>query len=163
MIEVTSKPAWEGGIREFAPLLREADRQEIYAHSGRTPEEALRVSARMSDVSACFYADGEPLLIFGVVQASRGKPGLKPQGVPWMMGTDLISSPKVRRQFARESRKKVDELLRVRYSSLTNITDARNKVHHRWLSWCGFKYLRTVPVGAFATPFYEFIRIENNV
>jgi hypothetical protein len=75
-------------------------------------------------------------------------------GKIWLLGTPAIERfPKT---FLRNSREAL-AMLYGDYSLLYNYTDCRNGVHHRWLKWLGFKFLRRVEL----TPdnyFYEFVR-----
>lgn len=46
------------------------------------------------------------------------------------------------------------------YDTLFNVCDARNTVHHRWLKWAGFKFIRRIDqFGARKVPVIEFARI----
>lgn len=48
-----------------------------------------------------------------------------------------------------------------RYDTLMNVCDARNEVHHRWLKWLGFHFIRKIDrYGAEGVPVYEFARIS---
>jgi hypothetical protein len=40
-----------------------------------------------------------------------------------------------------------------------NYTYAKNTVHHRWLKWLGFTFLRKVNLGPEGKPFIEFAKI----
>ena len=65
------------------------------------------------------------------------------------------------RLFARYSKIWVKQLHR-RYDILWNMVDARNRVHIRWLEWCGFTLLRRlVNHGVEQRLFYEFERVAS--
>ncbi|MDP2876863.1 MAG: hypothetical protein Q8O00_11810 [Holophaga sp.] len=87
------------------------------------------------------------LAIFGV--APSPMPGT---GVPWMLSaSEFFDHP---RALARYSREFVGRMLE-RYDVLTNWVDIRNVVSVRWLGWCGFKIMETVPFGPHGLPFHR--------
>lgn len=109
----------------IAPLLREADKNEIKALSGETCQAALEYSVMSSDiVRFVSRPDGEPISIFGVGQ-----------GVPWMVGTDLMLH--YGKSLVKEGRVWVREMTGI-YRSLVNYVDSRNTVHVNWLKRIGF-------------------------
>jgi len=131
----------------LAPRLRQEDKREILANSGSTPYNALLRGYVASEL--CFtIVDKEnvPVGMFGVNKV----------GAIWLLATNDIY--RIRFSFLRESRQVV-ELLNQKYPRLWNFVDCRNKLHIRWLKWCGFIFLRKVKYGVLQQPFYEFIRI----
>ena len=63
------------------------------------------------------------------------------------------------RSFLRHSRPLLTQLF-ADYDALYNYTYERNTVHHNWLRWLGFVFLRRVEL----TPnnfFYEFVKVRN--
>jgi hypothetical protein len=125
------KYANEIDIVRFAPLLRSADIREIEASVGTAPEEALKQSISESTVTRAVYSvpDNAPLAIFGIGPADTGV------GVPWMVGTD--ASSRYSKSLVKEGRRWLDQWNEV-YPILTNIVDARNTVHLRWVRHMGF-------------------------
>lgn len=135
----------------IAPLLREADKNEIAAMFGGDPTNALKFSIRNSDVAnIAFRSDDTPLAIFGL--------GVHEDvGVPWMMATD-------------ELKRHVKDFLRLSWvyitgwsmdhKVLTNYVDARNTVHINWLTHMGFTVVRApYYIGKDPNvPFYVFYR-----
>jgi hypothetical protein len=114
----------------IAPLLREADKNEIDAMTGWTPVDGLRVSIENSD-EAWFVTrpDGSPILVAGVGDDMLGV------GIPWMLGTPLVtqygkSVVKLGREWVQRWTDK--------YNYLWNFADSRNTVHLNWLSHIGF-------------------------
>ena len=118
-------------VVRFASLLRLADLREIEASTGLPPEVALMQSIDGSDTSRAVYSvlDNAPLAIFGIGAADTGV------GVPWMGGTDASAS--YGKSLVKEGRRWLDKQ-HEDYPILTNIVDARNTVHLRWVRHMGF-------------------------
>ncbi|MFZ5692456.1 MAG: hypothetical protein ACOY5F_14500 [Pseudomonadota bacterium] len=113
--------------------MRQADRDEIAAGSGKSPREALAFSLRKSAQAWTAIIDGRPEVMFGVADLNI----LAGVGAPWLLGTDAIDLHF--RQFLRRSVSWRDQLLG-RYPVLRNFVDDRNVVSIRWLRWLGFKF-----------------------
>lgn len=113
----------------IAPLLREADKNEITAMSGLPPLDALEYSIRESD-GAWFVTrpDGHPVALFGVGE-DQGV------GIPWMLGTDEMR--RYGKSLVKDGRKWVQKWTD-KYGFLYNYVDARNTVHIHWLTHIGF-------------------------
>lgn len=142
------RPATPADALYIAPRLREEDRRECRAASGRPPLEGI-----LAGVAAgrCFVADagGGPFLIGGV------GPAAPRVGAIWLVGTPAMERHKV--FMARRGPEWVEEFHR-EFPALVNVTDARNELHHRFIRWCGFTFLKLRPYGPFGLPFYEFAR-----
>lgn len=111
--------------------MRQADRDEVLAASGRSPADALIFSLRKSSHAWTAMIDGVPEVMFGVGDLNV----LAGVGAPWLLGTDAVERHYV--AFLRCSVGFRDQLLR-RYSTLRNFVDARNRASIRWLRWLGF-------------------------
>ena len=136
-------------IEELAETMAEADIDEVWASSHRTPLEALLLSQTVTDDIQTGLADGEVVCIFGVSPLSI----LSGSGSPWMLSSDLL--PKHSRVFARGNKIWM-EMQKERWQSMTNHVDARNKRAIRWLKWMGFNFEEAKPHGAEKMPFHEF-------
>lgn len=140
---------------KLAPILRQADIQEIQAATGEPPLIALKNGISWSD--SCYSIvddDDKPLAIFGTVP----DPESTDTGRIWFLGSDELT--KYSFLFLRNSRSWVEKLHR-RYNILWNYIDARNEVHIRWLKWCGFSFIRRIEkYGVEERPFYEFEKIS---
>lgn len=81
--------------------------------------------------------DGTPEVIFGIRRTDT-------LGVacPWLLATDFIK--KVPYSFTKLSRLFLVEWLK-EYPILTNIVDARNTLHVRWLRLMGFTFIKDYP------------------
>jgi hypothetical protein len=133
--------------------LRDADVAELHAQSGLEPRIALKMafmlSRRCRTLCDC---SGSPIGIYGVNDS-----GTKGLGAIWMMATpDLL---KHQRQFLRECRDGISEISQG-YSCIFNYTDARNTIHHKWLKWCGFTFIKNHKnYGKNNEAFLEFVKI----
>lgn len=150
----TITPATQADVTSISPYLRKADVDECIAATGLTPEEALTFSVTHSSmVYIVRTEDDKPICIFGV--GSHPLDGAI--GVPWMVATPLLL--KFRKALQKEARAWIRKM-HDQYSTLTNIVDARNVVHVRWLRWMGFTLHPPVKgLGAAAhIPFIPFTR-----
>jgi hypothetical protein len=113
--------------------MRQADRDEVFASSGRSPLWCLVQSYRRSSICMVALVDGQPEVIFGAGDINI----LTATGAPWLLGSDAVV--KYRVEFLRQSVHWREQLLR-RYAVLRNVVDCRNKVAVRWLRWLGFSF-----------------------
>jgi len=141
-------PACAAHIRTIARRMRQADRDEIAAASGRSPAAALAFSLRKSSQAWTAVIDGRPEVMFGVADLNI----LAGIGAPWLLGTDSVE--RNYRQFVRRSVSWRDQLLG-RYPVLRNFVDDRNKVSIRWLRWLGFKFSDPIMFGGYAFRAFE--------
>lgn len=146
------KPSVPGDVEYLGARMRQADADEVMAHSGRQPGEALQLGFEHS--TACrtgFYKD-EPMLMFGASYVDDNV------GMVWMLGSDLITKAWV--PVLRQSRGWLQEL-HDEFDLLFNYVDARNTVHIKWLKWLGFSFINLHPeFGVGRLPFYEIVRIN---
>lgn len=137
----------------IAKDLREADKAEIKAHSGIDPVVTLDHARRSGDrVRVVCLPNGVPAAIYGVNPTS-----VEGLGSVWMVATNQFHL--LHRQFLRECREEIEDLGQG-YRALFNYTDARNTVHHRWIKWAGFTFIkRHERFGVEGRPFLEFVKI----
>lgn len=145
MIEIV--PARPSHLRRIAAVMRQADRDEIMAASGRSPLSALSFSFRNSRMCWVALVDGKPEVIFGAGDVNF----LGGLGAPWLLGSEAVW--KHRREFMRMSGHWRDQLLE-RYSILRNVVDCRNTASIRWLGWLGFRF--SPPFDLRGNPFMLF-------
>ena len=137
-------------IKYLAPRLRQEDKQEILAGSGLIPYYALLNGFQNSViVFTILNPKNKPIGIFGVDDVGNGVGGI------WLLATKDLATIKI--AFLKQCREVV-KVLNTKYKILWNYVDCRNKVHIKWLKWCGFKFLRKTNYGVLQKPFYEFIR-----
>lgn len=130
-VEIRVVPASAAHVRTIARRMRQADRDEVFAASGRSPVSALTFSLRKSSHAWTAIIDGVPEVMFGVGDLNV----LAGVGAPWLLGTDAVERHYV--AFLRRSVGFRDQLLR-RYAVLKNYVDVRNRASIRWLRWLGF-------------------------
>lgn len=137
-IQVVAAKAWH--VRRVARLMRQADRDEVFAASGKTPVQSLTFSLRHSRVAWTVLVDGKPEVIFGLADMNV----LAGVGAPWLLGTDAVTRHST--AFLRGSVEWRGQLL-ARYPTLRNLVDDRNAVSKRWLKWLGFTLSSPIPIG----------------
>jgi hypothetical protein len=142
-------PAGLGHIRALAPIMRDADRQEVWAAAGLAPYDALLVSLQSSVASWCWLVEGKPACVFGVSAESI----LSGVGMPWLLSSPLLPSRPV--PFLRYHRAFLAEMLNL-FPLLRNWVDARYRLSIRWLRWMGFTLLPAEPYGPFQMLFHPF-------
>ena len=118
--------------------LRSDDRQEVETATGRSPQEIVPSSFRMSD--ECFtvrrVVEGkllpDPVALFGVA------PDLKApsRGIVWFLGTDAVRLCAL--SVIRESGYWLNHMSRRYAEGLYNYADSRNSLHVRWCQLTGF-------------------------
>ncbi len=133
----------------LALVLRQADREEVEALTGRDAREALVESVVRSAAAWAGLANGELVCLFGVVPVSL----VGVTGIPWLLGSDAVTC--YGRPFLRRNRAYLREMLR-EFPVLRNVVDARNTVSIRWLEWLGFTLGTPQPMGVCGLPFIPF-------
>lgn len=146
--EIAIVPARPGHIGEIARRMRRADREEVFAASGRSPISALSFSYRHSSLTWTALFDGRPEVMWGVGDINI----LIGIGAPWLLGTDAVEENF--RAFLRISRDWPAQLLS-RYRLLRNVVDARNTVSLRWLEWLGFRLFEPVEINGHPFRLFE--------
>lgn len=141
--KLTFRAPTDEDVAELAAKLRRSDRREIALLApGRSGLDVLRQSVAVSDPGMLFsvFADGELMCIFGC----SGYSLMSRVGVPWMMGTDVITrnGKSVTREAIRLSR-----IMLERWPILVNIIDAGNVRTIAWLKRVGFRFFGPFPHG----------------
>lgn len=140
----------------FEQHMRDADRKECLAASGSTPTEALS-KAVGDDYAKVALVKGKLLMAFGVSPVSQYVGGV------WALCTDTVDTdPTAAFLLARHSRKWVEDMQSI-YPILWNFCDARNTLHHRFLTFQGFKFINKQNIGINGEAFYEIVRIQEDV
>jgi hypothetical protein len=148
VVDIQIVPARAAHVRTIARRMREADRDEVVAGSGRTPAGALIFSLRKSSCAWTALIDGVPEVMFGVGDLNI----LAGVGAPWLLGTDAIDRHYI--AFLRRSVDWRDQLLR-RYPTMRNLVHDRNRAAIRWLRWLGFKLSDPVSLNGHAFRLFE--------
>lgn len=158
MISVSIVPATKQHAAEIARMVRPADREEIWAATMHTPEQAMLIGIEHSDRTMTGMVNGHPVCMWGVVPESL----IGPMGAPWMIGT--VALDEYARTFLRRCKKTVVGMF-ADYQHLENYVDARNTRAIQWLKWLGFIVDKEPQeYGMLKQPFYRFrMRREINV
>lgn len=151
--DVEIRAGTEADALALGPILRDADRAELEAATGRPATDVVVNSVQLSTMCWVATERGVPLVMFGAAQM----PSFPSVGVPWLVASPGLIPHAV--PFLRRCAPFLNEMQRT-YPLLANYTDARNTVHHRWLRWLGFTFIhRHERYGAAGIPFIEFIRV----
>lgn len=142
MVDIAIREATTADAVHLAPLMREADRDEVYAASGMSPLAGLLASMQGGQESWSGLVDGNLTVLFGLKDNK-----------PWLLGSDGVASIPV--PFLRRSRSVV-AVWRDRYGRIGNHVDARNHVSVAWLQWLGFEIGVAEPYGFRRLPFHPF-------
>jgi hypothetical protein len=139
---------------ELAPHLREADRREMQAAFGVTLQQSIRLVPDNEILCTICTDDDKVVGLFGAV------PTCDLSAAVWLVGSDALTQPPLRRQFLVEGKTFLDALHRYR-PLLWNYVDERNHLHIRWLKWMGFTFINRHPeYGVEKRPFLEFVRLK---
>lgn len=144
---VTPSKPWH--IDRMTPLVREADRRELWSGWRSTPEASLRHGLERSTHCWTALVNFQPVCIFGVVPESL----LGASGVVWLIGTDEVVSRQV--GFLRRCRPHLKRLQGM-YSHLSNYVSAENIAAVEWLHWMGFTIHDPAPFGYDRQQFHHF-------
>jgi len=146
VISVVPARAWH--VREIAGRMRQADRDEVFAASGKCPASALSISYRRSSMRMTGLVDGRPEVMFGVADLNV----LAGVGAPWLLGTSAVDENYV--AFLRRSVSWRNQLS-ARYPVLRNFVDMRNRASVRWLRWLGFSILDPIDINGHEFRLFE--------
>jgi hypothetical protein len=132
----------------IAANCRQADVDE-FAALGTTPYMAMEYGLLNPGIVCTGLADGVPVCMFGVSDASI----IGRVGRPWMVGTTELE--KHQKAFLRRNKHMVKLWLDL-YSVLYNYVDVRNTQAIKWLLWLGFEFGEAEKIGPLNMPFYRF-------
>lgn len=130
---------------------RKADVDEVYAMSGRDINTAVDDGLKESELVWIGMWENDPVTIFGARRIAL----LSDEGTPWLLGTDRIREPGIKKAFIERSIPYVLEMLK-RFRYLENFVDARNTTSIRWLKMMGFTIETAEPIGFLKMPFHRF-------
>jgi hypothetical protein len=88
--------------------------------------------------------------IGGVIPDSDGNAGI------WTLCTPALETMGL--TFLRRAKIHIDVLTKP-YKMVYALCDSRNKLHHRFLKFLGFKALRAIPQPPFNIPYYEVVKL----
>jgi hypothetical protein len=140
--------------RELAKTIREADRLELEATSGRGPEDVLDEGLRVSsEVWVARYL-GRVMAIWGIVPSTEDTALMGPRvGAAWLLTSTIVNqAPKAFWQACKTEL----ALLLHRWDMLVNWVDCRHLQALRWGSRLGFVFDEPAPYGVQGLPFRRF-------
>jgi hypothetical protein len=137
--------------------LRQADKDELKLSCGYGPITALTLSMNASEAPYVAVDEWDvPFAMFGVVDAVDLN-----VGVPWMLGSSGIYSHA--KEFTSECKQWLATVSQGHHV-LVNYVHAENHKAIRWLKWLGFQFIYLDPeYGVGKAPFYEFVKVNENV
>jgi hypothetical protein len=143
-------------VRYVSCHLREADFDEVFASTGKSPHYAIQEGWAMSS---------KRWIILNAKDAAVAVLGVRPPevysniGIPWLLGTDELD--KISKFFLKISKPIIGEMTHG-YDVLVNFVDARYEKTVRWLDWCGFTIDEPLPFGELQLPFHRFYLRSDN-
>jgi len=153
---VEFKEADRNDFRLMKRIMRDEDRRELEASSGKRFEDIVDKTRDVTDFAVAGYCDGKLIAIFGV----RRITAVTKTGAIWMFGTKFL--PKHSRVFLKHCKKCVEVMLE-NYPIVYNYVDERNTMIINWLKWLGFTFEEAKPYGPQGLPFYKFYMKNQNV
>jgi hypothetical protein len=120
---------------EMAGAMRPADRREYDAMMRDEPALGLEKLRRKSREAWAAFVDGDLAVVYGLVVPTI----LSHEAHPWLLATDVVERPAVRRAFARRSRAEAARLMQG-FDRYSNWCDVENGEAMRWLFWLGFTF-----------------------
>ena len=129
--------------------LRPADKSEIEG-LGHTPFNVVLGVLMCEDTFAFTNYQGDLAGIGGVIPDSDGNAGI------WTLCTPALETMGL--TFFRQAKRHIDALTKP-YKMVYASCDSRNKLHHKFLKFLGFKALRAIPQPPFNIPYYEVVKL----
>lgn len=136
------RPLTADDCKAMARDMRAVDRRELAAMSGSdggpdaAERELLRLMGRSRGRAMAGFHDGKLVNVFGVmVRTLAGR-----VGHPWMVATDEMVNPSVRRAFVRHCRPAFLACIPDGVEELWNLVLADNDAAIHWLKWLHFDF-----------------------
>ncbi|HVJ40147.1 MAG TPA: hypothetical protein VM639_01570 [Dongiaceae bacterium] len=136
-------------VDRMAGIMRESDRQEVWAAAGLTPSAGLEISLASSLYAWTWLIDDIPACMFGIGSESL----LSGVGMPWLLSADPVDRHRL--AFLKYYRPFLARM-RADFPLLVNWVDARYAAAIRWLGWMGFTLYPAAPYGPFGMPHHRF-------
>ena len=148
MSNILILPTQRADLEYIGDRLRDADRIEFIASTGKDPESFFVArTARAAQYTA--FVDELPAAVVGCTDAGT-------YGAPWLMGTDALEGYAVARAMVRYGRLFFDSWAK-NYFCLCNYTYAHNHLHHKFLNLIGAEISDVIEhLGPRKEPFKEF-------
>lgn len=139
LAEIKFRPITPEDVAVVREHIRKENVEELQMQDGLELDSIMQWCVDNSALALTGEFDGEPVCLFGVVDAQM--PG---EGAPWMFGSSLIDKHAV--PFLKASRYVVSRMLQ-EWAHLQNWTDVRNTRGLRWLKFMGFTIHPAEPHG----------------
>ena len=120
-------------IKDLANNLRKEDEREVRTLTQEDPVKSLIRGFVVSKMCKVVFLNKKLVLIYGVAKTSDPE-----IGSPYMLATNEL--PKIGVRFVGNSKDRIDKM-HEHYPVLFNYIDSRNKLHLKWLKWCGFEII----------------------
>jgi len=124
------------------------DAMEMWAYDRSSPTQAALNSFNKSVICMTILHE-IPIAIFGIMPMNMSA------GILWMLTTDGLRDGKFGRPFVRNCRKWFNDMLEI-YPRLYGMTDLRNSVSIRWLTYLGADWMDETLEGIDKMPFKTF-------
>lgn len=144
-------------VTKLAPIMRDYDRQEVWASSAKTPLQALQAGFDLSVETFTSLADDVPLFMYGVAPFTL----LGQTGTPWLLTSQDITNH--RHHLMRWSKPVLHYWSREMFPYLFNMVDARHTPALTWAKYIGFTVYPAQPFGPFKMPFHKIELRRKNV
>lgn len=140
-------------VEFLSSRLRQEDVAEVRAQ-GFDPGHALSQGLELSDICWTLIDRSQtPVAMTGVCRCNWSDRF----GAIWLLGTEGIEKNTM--TFLRHSRGALDKMFQATpYQAFYNITYGHNTLHHAWLKWLGFTFLRQIECNG--EPFFEFVKLR---
>lgn len=137
--------------------LREVDKEELIAGTGKQPKEALLDSIFHSKFTWVLVYDDEIVAVFGISEANNYDGSVF--GIPWFLASDRVNKERTK-YFLKASKKFVKTILPRYYPSFANFVCSTNTKSIKWLRWLGFTVESDKPIYLKdpEKPFYRFYK-----
>lgn len=148
------RPSIQEDVDFLSTRLRDEDVEEVTA-SGNVPFNALAHGLEVSD--PCYTLIDREETPVGMLGICKGS--FKNSGIIWLLGSKGIESNSI--TFLRHSKPVLTEFYeRTGYDFFYNYTYVKNELHHKWLRWLGFTFLRTITMPTTGKEFIEFVKLR---
>jgi hypothetical protein len=141
-------PATAEHAEALAPIMRQKDRDEVWALAHRTPLEALTLGLEQSESPQTGFYGPKILCMMGIARQGL----VTGIGVPWFLSSVHVEEHP--RAFLR-SCKRYFSYWSQDYDFLVNYVDARYTEAVEWVRWLGFEVHPAERVGKDNLPFHR--------
>lgn len=151
-MSVEIRPLRDEDMLTLATRLRPLDALEVACVApDKGIGEALQEAGRASLRGRAGFLDGDLVACWGVTARTP----LALEGTPWLLATDALERPEVRRAFIKHGRPEFASLV-TGFRYLWNLVHEDNRVAIRWLRHMGFQFTDPKTYRLQGEPFLRF-------